>query len=281
MARTAETPCSCGLDRSLLAIGAVSVERKLGDEWRDWDGESRPAETRAGKRLFFKLSSLSLLLLAGALWLTWYLVAPRLAQWHSLVPAALLAAFAVVVTLLGLQMSAVIVSLWAGWRLPRPLTGLARRLLVSSEKRVFALARRLAVDRDRLAHSLIKINNELVRRDEPRTSPERVLILLPRCLTREQIQAARELAASHGVHVAVVAGGELARQRIRELKPRAVIGVACERDLVSGLRDAGARLDVLGIPNHRPNGPCKDTTIDLDQLGQAIALCVGGPPAPP
>lgn len=256
----------------------MSADRKLGDEWSDWDGESHPAQTGAGKRLFIKLGSLFLVILAGALWATWYLVAPRLAQWHSLVPPALLAAFALAVTLLGLQMGAVVLSLWVGWRLPRPLASLARRLLVTSEKRVFALGRRLAVDRDRLAHSLIKINNELVRREEPQTSPERVLVLLPRCLSRAQIKAAQELAAAHNVHVAVVAGGELARQRIRELRPRAVIGVACERDLVSGLRDVGGRLDVLGIPNQRPNGPCKDTIIDLDQLGQAIALCVGGAP---
>jgi hypothetical protein len=53
-----------------------------------------------------------------------------------------------------------------------------------------------------------------------------------------------------------------------------VIGVACERDLLSGIRDVRHKLSVLGITNTRPNGPCRDTQIDLAELEGALDLCV-------
>jgi len=252
----------------------MAGDRKLGDEWSDWDGQS-VRDTSAGKRLFITLSSVFLLLLAGVLLVAWYLVTPRLAQWHPLIPWAILVASVALVGLIGLQLACLVLTLWAGWRLPRGLTWLSRRLLISAEERISALGQRLCVDRDRIAHSLIKLNNELVRREEQQAEPGQVLVLLPRCLAKEQISEARRLAERYGVNLAVVPGGELARQRIREHRPRAVIGVACERDLVSGIRDVGCRLEVLGIPNRRPHGPCKDTLIDLGQLSQAIELWVG------
>jgi hypothetical protein len=249
-------------------------DRKLGDEWSDWDGSS-VSETRAGKRLFISLSIVVLVVFAGLLGFAWYLVAPRLAQWHPLAPTVFLALCGLGVVVLGLELCTVTLSLWTGWPLPRPLTTVTRWLLIIIERRVFALGRRLAIDRDRIAHSLIKIHNALVlSEDNRRTDPARVLVLLPRCLIKPQIQEARQLADTYGVKVAVVAGGELARQRINELRPKAVIGVACERDLLSGIRDVGGRLEVLAIPNTRPHGPCKDTVIDLDQLSRAIEFYV-------
>jgi hypothetical protein len=53
-----------------------------------------------------------------------------------------------------------------------------------------------------------------------------------------------------------------------------VIGVACERDLLSGIRDVRHKLSVLGIANTRPNGPCRDTQINLAELEATLDLCV-------
>ncbi len=259
-------------------------ERKLGDEWRDWDGRSASGASSAGKRLFFSLTGALLFVLGGAWLFAWYLVAPRLSEWHRLLPTVALALVGLAVALLFGAYALVAVTLLARLPMPRWLSGAIRRLIARLEGGVFTLGGLLGVSRDRVAHSFVQVHNALVLINDHRTTPERILILLPRCLTREQIREANSLAARYGVGVAVVAGGELARQRIRERRPEAVIGVACERDLLSGIRDVRGRLCVLGIPNTRPHGPCKDTQIDLAELERAVQFYLqpgaAAPPAP-
>ena len=50
----------------------------------------------------------------------------------------------------------------------------------------------------------------------------------------------------------------------------AVVGIACERDLVSGIRDVYPLLPVLAVPNVRPMGPCKETRVDLEKVEEAV-----------
>ena len=69
-------------------------------------------------------------------------------------------------------------------------------------------------------------------------------------------------------------GGTAARKAIRDLRPKAVLAVACERDLVSGLADTG-RLPVIGIVNIRPNGPCSDTFVDMELLRSKLEGLLG------
>ena len=45
----------------------------------------------------------------------------------------------------------------------------------------------------------------------------------------------------------VATRGAYARQAIRERRPRAVVAVACERDMVSGLHDVAGKVPVLGL----------------------------------
>jgi hypothetical protein len=51
--------------------------------------------------------------------------------------------------------------------------------------------------------------------------------------------------------------------------------VACERDLVSGIHDVAPRIPIIGIPNTRPLGPCKDTMIDVEKFRSAIRFFTG------
>jgi hypothetical protein len=257
---------------------ASNDTRKLGDEWSDWDGDS-PAESRAGKRLFFALGGALLVATGGTGVCAWYLVAPRLAQWHPRLPGVLLIAIAALVAMLVLAQAAMAATLLLRVPLPRSLSALVRRLLARIEGGVFSLGALLSIDRDRIAHSFVLVHNAIVRASEQHTTPERLLVLLPRCLTKDQLKQASALGARYGVGVAVVAGGELARQRIKEHRPAAVIGVACERDLLSGIRDVRGRLCVLGIPNTRPHGPCKDTCVDLGELQRAIEFYLHPKPA--
>ena len=153
-------------------------------------------------------------------------------------------------------------------------SAVAGHILSLIERRVFWLGRLLFINKDRLAHAFIRTNNALVRLAPHGLSPDGVLILLPRCLAKEQLEKAKAMASARGVETAIVAGGEQARQRIREKRPSVVIGVACERDLLSGIRDVRHRFAVLGIANTRPDGPCRNTLINLKELEAALDLCI-------
>jgi hypothetical protein len=246
---------------------------KLGDEWRDWDGNNAPPNAAAPKRLFFAIIIGYLVVTVAASLLSWYLVAPRLAEWHAAAPGLLLFLLVILLSMLGIALALVALMLVAGWPRGSRASSLARRILALVERRVFGLGRILSIDKDRLAHAFIRTNNALVRLAPQGVEPQRVLILLPRCLCKEQLVQARSLASERGVEVAIVAGGEQARQRIWAKRPSLVIGVACERDLLSGIRDVRHRLSVLGIPNTRPKGPCRETQIDLTELEGALDLC--------
>ncbi len=255
-------------------------DRKLGDEWKDWDGRDSAATVAAGKRLFFSLTGALLILLGGLGLFAWYLIAPRLAEWHPAAPAVALAALATALAALYLVYALIAATLLLHLRLPAPLSGFARRILAGIEGGVFWLGGLVGLGRDRVAHSFVQVHNALVRLARYRLDPARVLVLLPRCLTKEQLRAANALGAEYGVAVAVAGGGEVARERIKEHRPEAVIGVACERDLLSGIRDVRGKLCVLGIPNTRPHGPCKDTLIDLAALREGIEFYLRPPERP-
>ena len=73
------------------------------------------------------------------------------------------------------------------------------------------------------------------------------------------------LTEKYGVNLAVVTGGTLARNVLKNLRPQAVLAIACERDLTSGIQDVFP-LPVIGVLNQRPFGPCFNTRIDIEQV---------------
>jgi hypothetical protein len=114
------------------------------------------------------------------------------------------------------------------------------------------------------------------------------MILLPHCLQNSEckfkitidinncrncgkckIGALKELAEQYRVKLRVATGGTLARKWIKETKPKAVIAVACERDLSAGIQDTG-ELPVLGVLNCRPHGPCLNTDVDVAEIERAL-----------
>jgi hypothetical protein len=76
------------------------------------------------------------------------------------------------------------------------------------------------------------------------------------------------------VPVFVATRGQLARRVIKERRPRAIVAVACERDMVSGLHDVAGRVPVLGLTMTLPAGPCKDAGLNLVQLEEWVKVFV-------
>jgi hypothetical protein len=69
--------------------------------------------------------------------------------------------------------------------------------------------------------------------------------------------------------IAIATGGTLARKIIVDTKPRCIIAVACQRDLVDGLMDVFP-IPVYGILNIRPHGPCINTTLDVSIISNFL-----------
>ncbi|MBO8125971.1 MAG: DUF116 domain-containing protein [Firmicutes bacterium] len=152
----------------------------------------------------------------------------------------------------------------------------------------------LGIEREKIQNSLVEVNNALVEAGATAVSPEKVLVLIPHCMQldkcnhkitvdvnncrrcgRCQINDMLALAEEYGVGLAVATGGGMARRIIQELRPQAVVAVACERDLTSGLQETFP-LPVFGVVNIRPEGYCLNTKVDLDKIKAALDFFVHG-----
>lgn len=145
---------------------------------------------------------------------------------------------------------------------------------------------------DSIERLFININNKLVLRSIKKR-PEKLLLLMPHCLQfseceyrvtgkdikckmcgRCEIKDLMEISKRYNVKLSVATGGTMARNIVKEVKPDIIIATACERDLISGLKDT-VSLPVVGILNERPNGPCIDTRVDLCKITTLIDFLKG------
>lgn len=249
-------------------------DRKLGDEWQTWDGTIiQPGEIRAGNRLFLTLLFAAILLVIAALFFFTYLITPRLAQYSPALPRY------VAFTIGGLSVAAlswfVIVLLVLNTRNARFCFCIGNRFFLAFSTLASRIGNRLGISRDRVGHSFIKVSNALMLASLKAKSNRKVLVLLPRCLSKESRAQVMDICSHYPLEVKTVSGGEAARDEVGRFLPDAVVGIACERDLVSGIRDVASQIPVFGVPNIRPHGPCKGTSIDFSELENTLRFVCG------
>jgi len=159
------------------------------------------------------------------------------------------------------------------------------RLFYPAALLVGGLAR---LPRERVEASFIEINNLLVRVKELRVSPDKVMVLLPHCL--QSTECVRKITLDPGncrrcggcvvgellslldrlgVRAFVASGGGQARRFVESVSPEAIVAVACEHELASGIHDV-RHVPVFAVPNRRPNGPCRDTTVDVAEVRRTV-----------
>ncbi len=257
--------------------GKVVGDRWLGEEWLDWAGERGCEGADAGKGVFLGCAAAGVALMLTAAWLGLFLIEPRLAELPGPLYLASKVAFWIGFFLAaGWFVSVVFSALLerrVGLALLKYNKGISLLYLVAS-----VVAKRFGVSRDRLGGSFIQVSNALIRASGLRRPCRRLLILAPRCLSRTLKDGVNDMARRYGCEIYTAGGGEGARRKIFESKPSAVVGIACERDLVSGIRDVFPLMPVLAVPNMRPQGPCKETSVDLDKVEEAVRFFVS--PAP-
>jgi hypothetical protein len=252
----------------------IDVDRRLGHEWDEWDGQPLPNQGNYDSKpaLFFKWSAAALLVGFGAIGILLYLLGPRLATLHSALPSILWSALAVAGALLSLWWAVLLLSYATGRRL------LPERLAERGPfLRLMRLTSRLADRfgrRDWVENAAVKVYNGLAVLRGRKVGKGELLLLIPRCLSKETLDGVLGIAGRYGVPVFVATRGQLARRVIRERRPRAVVAVACERDMVSGLHDVAGKIPVLGLTMTLPAGPCKDARLNLGQLEEWVRAYV-------
>jgi hypothetical protein len=220
----------------------------------------------------------------------WYLAAPRLAQLTEALPVVLLAVGGAAFLYLALEYAGLAATVYLGRNFLLPL-GRSTRLLVKLAPAAGRLARLFGSTSDRMTHSMVRVSNAVTRarrRRGGKAGP--VLVLLPRCLQRpgcpqpleEDVETCRRCGECpvaalldlreeyDDVVMRVLTGGSVVRGVVRSLAPRAVVGVACERELLAGIM-AVDDAPVVGVANQRPEGPCRATTLTVEELREAIA----------
>ena len=253
----------------------IETDRRLGHEWDEWDGKPLPGngDFSAQPGLFFQCAALSVALAPAVAAAVIFLLAPRLAGVWASLPRALW---------LALAGATVISWLWFGLL----LLSFYRRVLLLPEgwlergpylilMSVTSYVARAFGKRDWVEHAGIDVYNSLAERRTRTVGKGELLVLIPRCLSKEALDGVLTIAGRYEVPVFVATRGQLARRVIRERRPRAVVAVACERDMTTGLRDVAGKLPVLGLTMRLPSGPCRDAMLDLDTMERWVKSWVG------
>lgn len=247
------------------------VDRNLGDEWADWVGNLSVYEKqiKEGKSLFLAVYFTALLAITGISMFLYYLIAPRLSELHPYLDTIVL--WLVIIIFGSIYIWSLLLLLTiatnVNFLFVRKKSGLHIEWIYPA---VYRIAGMFNISKDRVGHSLLKINNALIYATKRKFQSSNLLVLLPRCLDRETREKVTALAQKYACNVFTATGGQSARNMVKKVRPDAIIGVACERDLVSGMSDSPHMVPVIAITNQRPHGPCKETVIDVDEFEKAV-----------
>ncbi|HHW43750.1 DUF116 domain-containing protein [Desulfofundulus thermobenzoicus] len=245
------------------------------------------------KRLFLGLLGGSLVVVALLAVGIWYLLfTPNRSPVYQVILLAMVSLLAGIMFLAACGLGGIVLTLLAA-RTFEPLQGPMGVAVNIFFPVVLALGRFLRIDPDRIKSSFIEVNNQLVQARHLSVNPGELLLLAPHCLQYSEcpykitvhvdncrrcgrccINDLLQLRDKYGFHMGLATGGTLARKYVREYRPRAIVAIACERDLTSGIRDSNP-IPVLGVTNMRPCGPCYNTRVSLTRVEEAVKSFCG------
>jgi len=247
---------------------------------------------RPKKRIFIGLLVVTCLLLFFLILLVWYVPLVGLRNIHPSLPFIYSLFLALLVLSMGFGGLLLILTVIRGRDIlfSQKLRGITAKILFPL---MILMGRFVGVSKEKVQQSFIELNNHLVRSNHRRSRPQRILLLLPHCIQnfdcpikitgnvknckrcgKCEIKDLIELGDEFQVKIAVATGGTLARRIIVENKPEAIVAVACELDLTTGIQDVYP-IPVIGILNERPFGPCINTRADIQKVKKAILDFIG------
>lgn len=151
-----------------------------------------------------------------------------------------------------------------------------------------SIGKLFGIKRRQIEGSFIAVSNLIFFKSGIKVPADKLLVLSPHCLqltscphkiTRDPNNCKRcgrcnigdlmKLSDEFGFTFFVATGGTLARQVVKKNRPQAVLAIACERDLMSGIQDVYP-LPAVGVLNIRPNGPCNNTRVDMEEFRRVL-----------
>ena len=247
------------------------------------------AAVRPKKRLFLGLLLASEFFVALALYGVWLICCPGLANIFEYLPA-IVGVFLIFISTFSFGAVCNMVLAVKGL----PTLKLFHRYSFALIKFLFPIAVRIGklvgVRRRQIEGSFVAVSNLIFMKSG--IPAKRLLVLSPHCLqlsscphkiTRDPNNCKRcggcnvgdlmKLADEMGFTFFVATGGTLARQVVKKIRPQAVLAIACERDLMSGIQDVYP-LPAVGVLNIRPNGPCNNTRVDMQEVRRVLAQII-------
>lgn len=248
-----------------------------------------------GKKRIFILLGMFILLIYGVIFsLIWFLLSNQSPVVKKIMVIGIIAAFVVVMLGMAVGLSCLVYSLWH-WERSKRLNHFNRKIVEFFFPAVLKLGTVVGIQRASIENSYIKIINQMTVASGEKFEAKDILILAPHCLQnvecphkitvdinnchhcgRCSVHGLIKIAETRGVQLLVVTGGTFARKFAKELNPKVIVAIACERDLTSGIQDI-QKIPVIGVLNERPNGPCYNTSVQLCKVEQAIDYFVGEP----
>ena len=141
--------------------------------------------------------------------------------------------------------------------------------------------------------AIVRLNKLHLRLRKPTCRPGELLVLIPSCLQSSKcaqritvdvascrrcggcgVGEISKLCEVYGVRLACATGGRLALELVKDADVKAVVAVACDKELRSGIIGSFPK-PVAAVENLRPHGPCKDTLVSLDDVRAAIERLLG------
>jgi uncharacterized protein len=255
------------------------LPRKLSDTWDGWAGqiEENNGDLETSPWYFLGYTSMTLMLLTLGAWLALFLVEPRLAELPGWIQKTVLSAVWSVLGVIDAVFLLVGLTVLTGKNFVPFFKG--RHIAMSSIiPWTVKIAGGFGLSKDRMANSILQVGNVLTAVNQSQIQRDELVILLPRCLDKDTRDNIKMMTSKYNIDFHICAGGQVARQILAEKRPKGVIAVACERDLMAGIQDVKAAIPVIAIANKRPEGPCRNTNIDLNEMENAIRLYLGKKP---
>lgn len=183
--------------------------------------------------------------------------------------------------------------LWYNKDIPTPLERFTETYFPIIYPVIEGMGKALGYDKNNIRRAYTVINNKIVFSKEYSLNGEDILVLTPHCIQKSlcphkltvnvnnctgcgkcSVSMLIELSKKYNIIFKLVSGGTVARRIIQEADPKAIIAIACERDLISGLMDT-KKIPIIAVINIRPEGPCINTLVNVKEVEKAIIHFIG------
>lgn len=244
--------------------------------------------------LYIAMMTVTFIIITLWIALFMYLLWPGLCQFGFSVALGIECTILILPVIIWSLYGILLIAVYGIYRVPPYLLRMSNRFVYACSTISLGIAWLCRISKDEFRQSMIDMINHLVASHMYTVEARQILLLTPHCLQestcvhkvthdihnckqcgRCQVGDLLEIANDYGCQFIVVTGGTLARMQVKKIKPKAIVAIACERVLASGMVDVFP-IPVIGVLNERPNGPCCNTRVDVKKVRRIVEGLIDG-----